>query len=375
MTRVSAWRTAVAYLSATLLVSCSPAADPSTGEPSPRPSADGSAVPSTAPSAEPTPPAASADPTDEPLAWGQLEASGPAAREDHTWTVDEAGTTAFLFGGRDGLEVLGDLWAYDLATDRWSAVEVQDGPAPRFGHEAVWVEGTGLVIFAGQAGPTFYNDLWAFDPGSVSWRQLPSAGDVPVPRYGTCAAIGPDGRLWISHGFTSDGTRFADTKAYDFAGGTWTDETPAGDLPINRCLHGCWWTADGELVLFGGQTTGVTALDDRWLLSPGDGWAQLDGAAPTARNLYARGRVAGATLAFGGQALDGSRLDDGWLLVDGDADAVRLEIGGSSPAGRSGSELIADPARDRLLLFGGLGAEGTLDDTWQLSGDLPIGGR
>jgi hypothetical protein len=372
MTHVMRRRTAIMPLVLALLVACSPDVSPSTGAPTPQPSVEASAAPSAPPTAEPSQPA-SPQPTDQPLAWRQVETGGPAAREDHTWTVDRSGTTAFLFGGRSGTAVMGDLWAYDLAADAWSTVEAGGGPPPRFGHEAVWVEEVGLVVFAGQAGPTFFNDLWAFDPATASWSQLPSGGDVPVSRYGTCAAIGPDGRLWISHGFTSDGTRFADTKAYDFADGTWTDETPSGDLPVNRCLHGCWWTADGELALFGGQTTGVTALDDRWVFRPDGGWEGVGGTAPGPRNLYARARLDAATLLFGGQALDGRRLDDAWLLVDGEADAIRLEIEGAFPAGRSGAELIADVSRGRYLLFGGLGADGALDDTWQLDGDLPVG--
>ena len=330
-----------------------------------------SAVTSSAPSAVPTEPA-SPEASSEPLAWTRLDVSGPTAREDHTWTLDDAGDTAYLFGGRAGTEALGDLWAYDLAANSWSPVQADGAPAPRFGHEAVWADGIGLVVFAGQSGPAFFNDLWAFDPVTRAWRELPSTGDVPVARYGTCASIGPDGRLWISHGFTSDGTRFADTKAYDLADGTWTDETPSGDLPVNRCLHGCWWTDDGGLTLFGGQTTGVTALDDRWILRPGARWSSVDGVAPTARNLYARARLDGATLLFGGQALDGGRLDDAWILVDGEADATRLEVAGSPP-GRSGAEMVLDSGRGRVLLFGGLGSEGPLADTWQLTGSLPTG--
>jgi hypothetical protein len=76
---------------------------------------------------------------------------------------------------------------------------------------------------------------------------------------------------------------------------------------------------------------------------------------------------------FGGQGLDGGRLDDGWLLTDAGADAVRLEVDGSAPEGRSGAELVADLDRGRILLFGGLGAGGVLADTWQLDGDLPAG--
>ena len=316
--------------------------------------------------------AASASPTASatPPAWRALaQLGGPSPREDHTWTVDAAGERAYLFGGRDGATVHGDLWAFDLEADTWTEFAGDAGPSPRIGHEAVWVDGIGLVVFAGQAGPTFFNDLWAFDPDAESWRRLESSGAIPKERYGTCAAIGPDGRLWISHGFTSDGTRFADTIAYDFATATWTDETPEGNLPVNRCLHGCWWTDDGSFVLYAGQTTGVTALGDRWVLAD-TGWTRIDGAAPPDRNLYARARVPGATLVVGGQAVDGGFLSDAWLLLDGSAEAREVQVSGPPSPGRAGAELIADPDRGRLLLFGGRTADGALSDLWELAGDL-----
>ena len=54
------------------------------------------------------------------------------------------------------------------------------GPAARFGHEAVWVDGVGLVVWAGQAGPTaFFDDLWAFDPAANDWSHLPNDGPIP----------------------------------------------------------------------------------------------------------------------------------------------------------------------------------------------------
>ena len=139
------------------------------------------------------------------MGWREITPSGgPAPREDYTWTVDgDSGDVAYLFGGR-GATVLADLWAYDLAADSWSEVAAS-GPAARFGHNAAWVDGVGLVIFAGQGERGFFNDLWAFDPSAGAWRLLSAGGAVPVPRYGSCATIGPDGRLWISHGFTSEG--------------------------------------------------------------------------------------------------------------------------------------------------------------------------
>ena len=323
-----------------------------------RPSSS-AATPSDAPGPSATP---------EPLAWAPIDASGPAAREDHTWTVSADGRTALLFGGRDGTTVFGDLWSYDLVSDAWTELSPAAGPDARFGHEAVWMDDFGLVVFAGQAGPSFFNDLWAYDPAADAWTELPGSGDVPVSRYGTCGAIGPDGRLWISHGFTSDGVRFSDTRAYDFEAGAWADETPEGPRPVERCLHGCWWTDDGALALYAGQTTGTLALSDFWTLADG-AWSQVTGGLPSARNLYALARIDGATLVFGGQALDMSYLDDLWLLPDA-AGAVELEPPGEGPSARAGAAVVADPGSGRILLFGGRDADGGLGDLWSLTGEI-----
>ncbi|MGQ0607190.1 MAG: Kelch repeat-containing protein [Chloroflexota bacterium] len=362
-------RLSILAVAAFVLAACTTAS--STAEPSvvidqPSPSAS-AAAPASA-SVDPTAsgsPAATSSP--EPLAWARLEADGPSAREDHTLTLDATGEVAYLFGGRDGPTVLDDTWAFDLGAETWTQLAPAAPPAARFGHEAVWVDDIGLVVFGGQAGPTFFNDLWAYDPAADAWTQLPADGALPTPRYGSCAAIGPDGRLWISHGFTQDGNRFSDTRAYDFGRGEWTDETPEGTRPVERCLHGCWWTDGGELALYAGQTTGVTALDDRWVMRDGV-WERVDGALPPARNLYARARHEAGTIVFGGQAIDGGFQNDLWLLGDGAVDAQAMDPGGDPPAGRAGAELIVDEGGARAILFGGRTADGALDDTWILSG-------
>jgi hypothetical protein len=232
------------------------------------------------------------------------------------------------------------------------------------------------VIFAGQD-TAFYNDLWAYDPVADRWHQLPDNGDRPVARYGSCAAVGPDGRLWISHGFTSEGSRFSDTRAYDFATESWTDETPLGELPIVRCLHACWWTVGSHFTLYAGQTNGVTSLGDRWELTIGprpgtNAWQAVDLGPdpPAARNLYAATRWGErGTLVFGGQALDGTYLADAWVLDDRGTHG-QLPYMGPSP--RSGAELVADSERGRILLFGGKAGASVFGDLWELT--LPWAG-
>ena len=319
-------------------------------------------------------PSATPSATTVATAWRQLEpGGGPAAREDHTWTLDPAARVAYLFGGRDGARVDRDLWAFDLATDTWARLTPQnDGPTGRFGHEAVWVDGLGVVVWAGQAGPTtFFDDLWAYDPATNRWSQLPNGGATPLARYGSCAALGPDGRLWISHGFTEDGTRFADTRAYDFASGRWSDETPDGRVPVNRCLHGCWWTDDGDLVLYAGQTTGVQALGDLWTLGDPGGaaaaWARVDGDLPENRNLYAFARHRDSIVVFGGRGLGNTYHRDLFAVDDATLAIEPLQADGARPPGRAGATFIDDPAGGRLVLFGGRTASRALDDTWELT--------
>ena len=356
-------------VTALVLMACSA---PGAGSPSPTagPSATASqsfALPSATPAASASAaPSASAAAT---LAWAPLEPGGPApaAREDHTWTLDPAGRAGWLFGGRDAGTAFDDLWRYDLASDTWARqTPLGQGPSARFGHTGTWVDGVGLVIWSGQAGSDFFDDLWAYDPASNSWRELPAEGAVPAARYGSCAALGPDGRLWISHGFTADSGRFADTQAYDFAAGRWTDETPDGTIAPIRCLHDCLWTPGGQFVLYAGQTTGTPAIGDLWARGVTEGWTALaDG--PPPRQLYALAAIGGTAYVFGGGAKDGGTLRDLWLLDLATLTWQPAEPLGDRPSGRSGAALLADPDGSRLLLFGGKREGESLGDVWQLS--------
>lgn len=354
-----------------------PSRDPTFDQPIP-----GTAAPPS-PSPGPAEPTVSPGPSGAPTAppvtrsgsWTRLESPGPApaAREDHTWTVDESGRTAYLFGGRDGARVFDDLWAYDLAGGTWREIEVEGRrPAGRFGHEAAWTPiKDGLLVTFGQSGGTFFNDVWLFEPGTSSWRELPSAGNVPVPRYGSCSGIGPDGRLWISHGFTEEGTRFSDTRAYDLESQEWVDETPAGGLPVERCLHVCWWSLEGALTLYGGQTTGVAALGDLWSLAPAvreapNTWFRLAKPEAGARQLPALASRGLFTYVVGGRDIDRKPLGDTWFVPKFNSGAFnRLQTQEGLPP-RSGAAMVYDHERDRMVLFGGIGDAAAFDDLWAL---------
>ena len=291
--------------------------------------------------------------------------AGPAAREDHTWTVDGDGRYAYLFGGRDGDREFGDLWRYDLKKDTWKKLSAKgQQPTPRFGHSAVWVDGQGLIVFAGQRGPNFFDELWVFDPDKRRWRELPANGQVPKRRYGSCMVVGSDGRLWISHGFTSSG-RFDDTRAYNLKTEKWATLTPDGRVPGERCLHDCFTSATGELVLYGGQDDGAFALGDLWVMGRDREWSRLDDPKPKPRRLYAVTEAGAYAYVFGGAGEDNSAFDDLWRVDRETLDFERVRVEGTAPGPRYAGTLITDPKRGRLLLFGGQGATAKAD-LWEL---------
>lgn len=337
-------------------------------DPTPPPSAGAAS-----PSASSPPSVSAATPAGSPsvppnLSWGRVPTTGqvPAPREDHTWTVDAAAGTAWLFGGRDRGTVFDDLWSYNLAEDRWTRAEPSgDAPAARFGHTGTWVDGVGLVVWSGQSGGDFFGDIHAYDPATNTWERLADGGAVPEARYGSCAALGPDGRLWISHGFTFTG-RFADTRAYDFAQRAWIEMTPEEAGPVKRCLHDCLWTQNGRLILYAGQTDGVAALGDLWTLDITGGWTEATAPEPPARQLYTIASTGATGWVFGGRGADGKALDDLWTLDFETLAWQPVLLTAVGPQGRAGATLISDQQRSRLLLFGGVGAA-AFDDTWELA--------
>ncbi len=125
-----------------------------------------------------------------------------------------------------------------------------------------------------------------------------------------------------------------------------------------------------ELVLFGGQDAAYRVLGDTWTwdgVSPS--WTQRarDTAPPPrldASMTYDSARR--EIVLFGGYAL-GTAFNDTWVW-SGATGAWTQRFPRTSPAAREGAALAFDPARSRMVLFGGLSPSSFFDDTWVWDG-------
>ncbi len=302
--------------------------------------------------------------------WKRLDAANPPpARFDHTLTLDAAGNKLVLFGGRDGSKTLGDTWVFDLASNTWREVKASPSPEARFGHSAAFdPKSKRVLIFAGQAGG-FFNDVWAFDAAKETWQKLETKGAAPAQRYGSSAIVDTrTNQLIITHGFASG--RFDDTFALDLATSTWSAIAPRDVVPLKRCLHEAVYDAKADrMILFGGCSSGFGPCPqgDLWSLDVNDkDWNEVSprGIKPSPRsNPALAGDDKGRMILFGGLTKDGPSAEV-WSFDVASGEWTSLAISGDAPSARSSHDGVWNPATGKVVVFGGKGKSGALNDMW-----------
>lgn len=307
-------------------------------------------------------------PTVSDFRWHPLRSeAGPSPRRDHA--VAAAGGQVFLFGG-DGTDgTTDDLWAYDVTAERWEFVDLgADGPAERFGANLAYdPAGHALVLFGGQLGPDFFQDLWVFDIATSTWTEATPPG-APAARYGSDDAFDPEGRRWwVTHGFTHSG-RFDDTWELDAAGGNWSNVTPEGALPIERCLmRSAWDPVRNTVLLYAGQSDRTFAEEDLWLFDVEAGaWREVaTDTRPPARNRYGAyfDDASDAFIVFGGR--NSETLGDTWAYEPNIEQWSPLTDGGA-PSARWGHDMTLVPGVGGVLV-GGHDGTSDLADVWLLA--------
>ena len=192
--------------------------------------------------------------------------------------------------------------------------------------------------------------------------------DGPGPRSGHNLVFdGASGRTLLLFGY-SGAALPPRSEIWSWKNGAWSVVDRTG--PGFRSLAGVAIDETrARLLLFGGAGPGYRSrYGDTWFFTR-DGWTELvaAGPGPVDHHAVAYDQRRGALIVFGGNDPGGAwsrttwALDSaGWRIV---ADSLR------SPPARAHHAMVYDAARERVVLFGGLGADRSyLGDTWEWDG-------
>jgi hypothetical protein len=200
---------------------------------------------------------------------------------------------------------------------------------------------------------------------TAGWHRIMTPNS-PAGRYTHGLAYDTQRHITVLFGGDSTGSsRLNDT--WEFNGTTWTQvipaQSPPGRVNIDQAL--VYDTVRTRTVLFGGL--GVSGyLSDTWEYD-GTTWVQVIGQSPQKRDSHAMvfDSQRGVTVLFGGYSSSGSRLNDTWEYT-GTWHQVSTP---QSPPSRSHHAMAYDVGRNRVVLFGGLNSTNTaLGDTWEYDG-------
>lgn len=163
------------------------------------------------------------------------EASGePTIRSGHCVAAfaDEAGWHVIIWGGENQGTYLSDGGVFHASSGVWTKIPQSSGPSPREEHYCEYSAALGGMVVHGGLGPSgVLADTWLFMPGDGSWRRIDTEPPAP-PRYAPCAALDPDGRLFVYGGSAPEAR--TDGILLDLARGTSQTFLSAGggaDLP------------------------------------------------------------------------------------------------------------------------------------------------
>jgi hypothetical protein len=296
--------------------------------------------------------------------------------------------TLWLFG-RGGDAYFDHLWRWDVGDAGAGIIDVTPAarpaawPAERLAPGLSYDPGRGRLILYGGVAARYLRDLWEWDPETSTWRDRTPPG---VPVTGSTA---PAGVVWPSGAL--DSRIFADAGgrqvllyvwgsndprwAWNGATGTWSVVAPAAPprWPDSSPIAPAWNTDDGSLLSWtGADLWRWSAETEVWELLTAPAVAAVPRADrdPT---IWPRSRVDSAAaydrgakrlVIFGGTT-GFEALDDVWLWDPATGQMARSPrpTGAPWPDARSGHALVYDPARGRVLLFGGLVGEAR-DDLW-----------
>lgn len=247
-----------------------------------------------------------------------------------------------------------------------------DIPPRRAHHAIVYDDAGGRVLITGGSSPfdngnccAMFNDLWAFD--GTKWTALPPSGPA---MSGMRLAFDPRAKRVVSFGGWIAGQ--SQTALRALHGAAWASLAPLTEMPAAEPGF-VYDSQRNRFVAFGGSGGRGQVNGDTWEYDR-SAWTKVvpAGAGPAPRQAFVMvfDERRGRTVAFGGMGVatpptPPAPLGDLWEY---DGRAWTKIAAGDGPAPRHSAGATYDSKRNRVIVFGGLGAGGMLGDLWAWDG-------
>ncbi len=223
-------------------------------------------------------------------------------------------------------------------------------------------------------------DLWSLNMSTYQWKEVYKPDWANTTRHRTDQAFAfhnGSGKLVMFGGsqdldWNGNPTDLdINTSVIDPVTGTWTKMSPTDHPSARTGASMVYAESSKELLLFGGRSKTGSYLDDLWSYNlTADSWTQvLSSSGPSARAHYSMvyDPLRDLVLVFGGEGPAGRLNDTMYFSVKY---RTWTQLGTEdAPSPRSGAVMFQDTVRDRYVLFGGF--DGAYKcDTWVYSLDV-----
>lgn len=217
--------------------------------------------------------------------WTRLadNSAGPSKRYGHSGVYDAARDRIVISHGFTDAGRFDDTWAFSLGANQWTNLSPSNGrPLRRCLHHAVPDDRNNQMLLYGGcasgAGPCPLGDLWAFNYATNRWTEI-TGGAKPGERQWFGLSFDEGRGRAMLFGGSGRGGNLNDTWAYDPGARSWSALATAGETPAARSRHESGYAADLAAVFFFGGRTNQGETNELWKL----------GAAPTGPRLSLAG--------------------------------------------------------------------------------------
>lgn len=318
---------------------------------------------------------ASASAATRPPTWvQQFPKASPPASYGAAMAYDGKTKQVVLFGGMGAKSILSGTWEWDGSN--WAELHPQTSPPPLYDASMAYDTKTGqIILFGGRGASGVSGSTWEWD-GS-NWTELHPATSPPARSSASMAYSPAPGVIVLFGGTGASGSALSGTWVWD--GTNWasfSNSTSCATCSSPGPLYGASLSTDlaSGLVMFGGH--GPQSLSSETMLWDQFGWSPVTPVV-TPPALYGASMAyyyylpPGATYAsdeevilFGGTGTSGYLSGTwAWYMAWFGSNWGKLNPP-QHPSPRYGAAMVFDSSSDQLLLFGGTGPHGVLDDTW-----------